>query len=101
MLVGIDPDLVIGLGSRHLKVLSVRRRLEALFGWTPTTELTVEDVKALVASLQDIATTLVAAEPADEAKVYVEMGIGITHHQNGRSSSNPWSTCASRICRWR
>ena len=61
-----------------------RRRLEALLGRTPTTKLTAEDIKALVASLQDITAALAAADPADKAKVYAEMGIDITYHQDGR-----------------
>lgn len=51
-----------------------RRRLEALLGRTPTTTLTAEDIKSPVASLQDITATLAAADPADKAKVYAEMG---------------------------
>ena len=66
-----------------------RRRLEALLGRTPATRLTAEDVKALVASLQDITATLAAADPADKAKVYAEMGIDIIYHQAGGWSSNP------------
>ena len=60
-----------------------RRRLEALLGRTPITRLTAEDVRALVASLH-ITATLAAADPADKAKVYAEMGIDITYHQDGR-----------------
>jgi len=37
-----------------------------------------------VASLQDITATLAAADTADKAKVYAEMGIDITYHQDGR-----------------
>ena len=53
-------------------------------GPSPTTRLTVEDVKALVACLQDITAMLAAAAPADKSKVYTEMGIDITYHQDGR-----------------
>ena len=61
-----------------------RRRLEGLLGSNPTTKLTAEDIKALVASLQDITAALAAADPADKAKVYAAMGIDITYHQDGR-----------------
>jgi len=61
-----------------------RRRLEALLGRTPTTKLTADDIKALVASLQDITATLAAADPTDKATVYAEMGLDITYHQDGR-----------------
>jgi len=37
-----------------------------------------------VASLQDITATLAAADPTDKAAVYEEMGIDVTHEQNGR-----------------
>ena len=39
---------------------------------------------SLVASLRDITATLAAADPVDKAKVYAEMGIDITYHQEGR-----------------
>jgi len=53
-------------------------------GVSPSSPLTAEDIKALVASLQDITGALAAADPADKAKVYAEMGIDITYHQDGR-----------------
>ncbi len=55
-----------------------------MLGRKPTTRLTKEDIKALVASLQDITATLAAADPTDKAKVYAEMVIDITYHQDGR-----------------
>jgi hypothetical protein len=55
-----------------------RRRLETVLGRKPTTRLSPDDVKALVASLRDITATLAAPDPADKAKVYAEMGIDIT-----------------------
>ncbi|HZD24262.1 MAG TPA: hypothetical protein VE569_12805 [Acidimicrobiia bacterium] len=60
-----------------------RRALEALLGRTSTTRLTGEDIKTLVASLRDITATLAGADPAEKAKVYAEMGIDITYHQDG------------------
>lgn len=59
-----------------------RRRLKAFIGRTAATRLTAEDIKALIAGLQDITATLAAAGPADKAKVYAE--IDITYHQDGR-----------------
>jgi len=76
-----------------------RRRLEALLGRTPATRLTAEDVKALVASLQDITATLAAADPADKAKVYAEMGIDIIYHQAGRVVVESRRVWLSRWCR--
>jgi site-specific DNA recombinase len=72
------------VGKRIAETNQERRRLEALLGRSPTTRLNAEDVKALVASLQDITAALAAANPADKAKVYAEMGIDITYHQDGR-----------------
>ena len=46
--------------------------------------LTADDIRALFASMQDITVTLAAADPADKPKVYAEMGIDITYHQDGR-----------------
>ena len=48
------------------------------------THLTKDDIKALVASLRDITTTLAAADPTDKAAVYEEMGIDVTYHRDGR-----------------
>ena len=60
------------------------RRLETLLTGQPTTQLTKEDIKALVASLRDITATLAQADPADKAAVYAEMGIEVTYLQDGR-----------------
>jgi site-specific DNA recombinase len=79
-----EPEAASTVGKWIAETNQERRRLEALLGRTPTTKLTAEDVKALVASLQDITATLAAADPADKAKVYAEMGIDITYHQDGR-----------------
>lgn len=61
----------------------------SLLGRTPSPRLTVEDVKALLASLQDITATLAGADPADKAKVYDEMGIDITYNKAAGSSLDP------------
>ena len=79
-----EPEAASTVGRWIAETNQERRRLEALLGRTPTTRLTTEDVKAVVASLQDITATLAAADPADKAKVYAEMGIDITYHQDGR-----------------
>ncbi len=50
----------------------------------PTTRLTSDDIKGPVASLRDITATLAAADPGEKAKVYAEMGIDVTYHQDGR-----------------
>ena len=83
-IVSTEPEAASAVGKWIAETNQERRRLEALLGRTPTTTLTAEDIKALVASLQDITATLAAADPADKAKVYAEMGIDITYHQDGR-----------------
>lgn len=77
-IVRTEPEAASTVGKWIAETNQERRRLEALLGRTPTTRLAAEDVKALVASLQDITATLAAADPADRAQVYAEMGIDIT-----------------------
>jgi hypothetical protein len=83
-IVRTEPEAASAVGKWIAETHQERRRLEALLGRTPTTKLIAEDIKALVASLQDITATLATADPADRAKVYAEMGIDITYHQDGR-----------------
>jgi site-specific DNA recombinase len=83
-IVRTEPEAASTVGKWIAETNQERRRLEALLGRTPTARLTAEDIKALVASLQDITATLAAADPADKAKVYAEMGIDISYHQDGR-----------------
>ncbi|HZD21986.1 MAG TPA: hypothetical protein VE569_01060, partial [Acidimicrobiia bacterium] len=83
-IVRTEPEAASTVGKWIAQTDQERRRLEALLGQTPITKLTADDIKALVASLQDITATLAAADPADKAKVYAEMGIDITYHQDGR-----------------
>jgi transposase len=83
-IVRTEPEAASTVGKWIAETNQERRRLEAQLGRTPTTRLTAEDVKALVASLQDITATLAAADPIDKAKVYAEMGIDLTYHRDGR-----------------
>jgi Rad3-related DNA helicase len=83
-IVRTEPEAASAVDRWIAETNQERRRLEALLGRTSTTKLTAEDIKALVASLQDITGTLAAADPADKARVYAEMGIEITYHQDGR-----------------
>ncbi|MFQ5524345.1 MAG: recombinase zinc beta ribbon domain-containing protein, partial [Acidimicrobiia bacterium] len=79
-----EPEAASAVGKWIAETNQERRRLESLLGRKPTTKLTSDDIKALVASLQDITATLTAADPADKAKVYTEMAIDITYHPDGR-----------------
>ncbi len=79
-----EPDGAATVGRWIAETTRERRRLETLLRGQPTTRLTKEDIKALVASLRDITATLTEADPADKAAVYAEMGITVTYQQDGR-----------------
>jgi hypothetical protein len=83
-IVRTEPEAASAVGRWIAEANQERRRLETMLGQQPTTRLTPEDIKALVASLRDITATLAAADPTDKAAVYAEMGIDITYHQDGR-----------------
>ena len=79
-----EPDAASTVGRWIAETTQERRRLETLLNGQPTTRLTKEDIKALVASLRDITATLAQADPADKAAAYAEMGIEVTYHADGR-----------------
>ena len=83
-IVRTEPEAASAVGKWIAAANQERRRLETMLGQQPTTRLTPEDIKALIASLQDITATLAAADPADKAEAYAEMGIDTTYHQDGR-----------------
>jgi hypothetical protein len=51
----------------------------------PSTKLTADDVKAMLASLRDITRSLAHADPTIKAAAYAELGITVTYHQYGRA----------------
>ena len=53
-IVRTEPEAASTVGKWIAETNQERRRLEGLLGRNPTTKLTAEDIKALVASLQDI-----------------------------------------------
>ncbi len=79
-----EPEAAPAVGKWIAEVHQERRRLETMLGRTPTSRLTADDIKALVASLKDITATLAAADPKTKAEVYAEMGIDLTYHPDGR-----------------
>jgi site-specific DNA recombinase len=79
-----EPDAAPAVGKWIAEAVQERRRLETLLGVQPTTRLTKDDIRALVASLHDITGTLAQADPVDKAVVYAEMGITVTYNQDGR-----------------
>ncbi|MEO5837289.1 MAG: hypothetical protein ABIQ73_20035 [Acidimicrobiales bacterium] len=62
-----------------------KRRLENLLGVQPTTKLTADDIKAMLASLRSITRSLAQADPDIKAAAYAELGITVTYHPDGRA----------------
>ncbi|NOY56438.1 MAG: recombinase family protein [Actinobacteria bacterium] len=79
-----EPEAAATVGRWIAETAQERRRLATVLGVKASTRLTKDDIKALIASLQDITATLAAADPTDKAAVYEEMGIDVTYHQDGR-----------------
>jgi len=80
-----QPITAPELGKWMAETVQDKRRLENLLGAEPTTKLTVEDVKAMVAGLRDITRSLAQANPAIKAAAYAELGVTVTYHQEGRA----------------
>ena len=53
-----------------------KTRLEDLLGLEPTTKLTAEDVKAMLASLRSITSFFALADPDIKAAAYAQAGCG-------------------------
>lgn len=79
-----EPDAAATVGKWIAQTTVERRRYETLLRAQPNNQLTSEDIKALVASLRDIAGALQAADPAQKAEVYAELGIFVTYHPDRR-----------------
>ena len=62
--------------------MCIRDRI--LLGVQPTTQLTADDIKTLVAALREITATLAHADPADKSALYAEMGVTVTYNHDGR-----------------
>ena len=61
-----------------------RRGIEAELGHEmPGKQLSVSQVKALVHALGDIVATLAAADPADKADLYRELGVSLRYDPSG------------------
>jgi hypothetical protein len=80
-----QPITAPEIGKWMAETVQDKRRLENLLGVEPTTKLTVQDVKAMVAGLRDITRALAQANPAIKAAAYAELGITVTYHQEGRA----------------
>ncbi len=79
-----EPDAAATVGKWIAQTTLERRRLESALRAQPSNKLARDDIKALVASLRDITATLNAADPADKAEVYAELGITVTYHPDRR-----------------
>ena len=86
-LVREQPDTASEVGKWMAQTVQDLRRLENLLGVRPTTKLTADDVKAMLASLPDITRSRAQADPDIKAAAYAELGITITYHADGRALS--------------
>ena len=80
-----QPITAPEIGKWMAETVQDKRRLENLLGVEPTTKLTVDDVKAMVAGLRDITRSLALADPKLKAAAYAELGVTVTYHQEGRA----------------
>ena len=72
-----QPITAPELGTWMAETVQDKRRLENLLGAEPTTKLTVEDVKAMVAGLRDITRSLAQADPKIKAAAYAELVLAL------------------------
>ena len=60
--------------------------LENLLGLEPTSKLTVDDVKAMIAGLRATSPDLSRSPiPPSRLRAYAELGITVTYHRKGRA----------------
>jgi hypothetical protein len=85
-----QPVTAPEVGKWMAETVQDKRRLENLLGLEPTTKLTVDDVKAMIAGLRDITRSLALADPAIKAAAYAELGITVTYHKEGRALLESW-----------
>ena len=57
------PDTASEVGKWMAQIVQGKRRLENPLGVRPTTKLTADDMKAMLASLRDIIRSLAQADP--------------------------------------
>ena len=79
-----EPAAAPTVGKWIAETFQEKHRLETLLGVQPTTQLTRDDIKTLVASLRDITAALASADHVDKSAVYAEMGITVTYNHDGR-----------------
>ena len=75
----------VSRGAEHEGEQLAEPHIENLLGLEPTTKLTADDVKAMLASLRGITRSLALADPDVKAAAYAELGISITYHADGRA----------------
>ena len=84
-LVREQPVTAREVGKWIAETVEEKTRLENLLGLEPTTTLTADDVKAMLASLCSITRSLALADPEIKAAAYAELGISVTYHADGRA----------------
>jgi len=80
-----QPTTVREVGKWIAETVQDKTRIENLLGLQPTTKLTPDDVKAMLASLRDITCSLARADPEIKAAAYAELGISVTYHADGQA----------------
>ena len=65
----------------------------------PGGKLTKNQVRALVAGLRDIVSTLADADPEDKAELYRERGVNLTYSPDGRGQRPGAAAWGKRACR--
>lgn len=84
-LVREQPVTAREVGKWIAETVQEKTRLENLLGLEPTTKLTADDVKAMLAGLRSITRSLALADPDIKAAAYADLGISVTYHEDGRA----------------
>ncbi len=82
---GGDPA-VIGswIAETQARKLAARARLGSLAGSAPA-RLTSPEITAMVSAICDVVTVLAAADPADKAELYTQLGLRLTYNPGRRT----------------
>lgn len=80
-----QPDTASEVGRWMAQTIQEKRRIENLLGAQPSTRITVDDVKAMLAGLRDLTRSLGQADATVKAAAYAELGITVTYHADGRA----------------
>jgi site-specific DNA recombinase len=75
---GGDPAVVSGwITEAQARKLAARARLQGIT-WSRPARMTAEEITAMIDAISDIITVLGAADPADKAELYAQLGLRLT-----------------------